>query len=49
MLEEDDAFAAETASKKNKNTARLEGRAGTGGMNRFADLTDMVLANDLRS
>ena len=49
MLEEDDAFTAETTSKENKDTARLEGRAGTGGMNRFADLTDMVLANDPQS
>lgn len=46
MLEEDDALAAETASKEDKDTAGLEGRAGTGGVDRFANLLGVVLAND---
>lgn len=46
MLEEDDALAAETTSKEDKNAARLESRAGTGGVNGFADLMGMVLATD---
>ena len=46
MLEQDDALAAETASKEDKDIAGLEGRAGTGGVNGFADLTSMALAND---
>lgn len=46
MLEQDDALAAETTSKKDKDTAGLEGRAGTGGVDRFADLLGKVLAND---
>lgn len=49
MLEQDDALAAETASKKNEDAARLEGRAGTSRMDRLADLTDMVLAIDSKS
>lgn len=38
MLEEYDALAAETASEEDENAARLECRAGTGGVNRLADL-----------
>lgn len=45
MLEEDDALAAETTSEEDQDTARLERRAGTGGVNGFADLMDTVLAN----
>ena len=32
MLEEDDALAAETASKEDKDAAGLETRAGAGGV-----------------
>lgn len=49
MFEQDDALAAETASKKNEDAARLEGRAGASGMNRLADLINMVLAFDSKS
>ena len=45
MLEEDDALAAETTSEEDQDTAGLERRAGTGGVNGFADLMDTVLAN----
>ena len=38
MLEEDDALAAETAGEEDENAARLEGVAGAGGMDGFADL-----------
>lgn len=47
MLEEDDALAAETTSKEDKDATGLECRAGTGGVNRFADLMGMALANDI--
>ena len=46
MLEQDDALAAETASQEDKYVAGLEGRADTSRVDRFADLTGMVLAND---
>ena len=49
MLEEDDALAAETASKEDEDAAGLEGRAGTGGTNRFANLMRIVLAKDPKS
>lgn len=38
MLEEDDALAAETAGEEDENAARLEGVAGAGGVDGFADL-----------
>lgn len=46
MLEQDNALAAETASKEDKDAAGLEGGARTGGVNRFADLMDTALANN---
>ena len=38
MLQEDDALAAETTSKKNQDTAGLEGRTGFRRVDRFANL-----------
>lgn len=38
VLEEDDALAAETAGEEDENAAGLEGVAGAGGVDGFADL-----------
>ncbi len=38
MLEEDDTLAAETAGEEDENAAGLEGEAGAGGVDGFADL-----------
>ena len=43
MLEEDDAFAAETACKEDEDGAGLESFAGAGVVDGFPDLAGRVL------
>lgn len=46
MLEENNALAAETASKEDEDAAGLQGRTRASGVDRFTDLIGVDLAND---